>query len=361
MGREAPPPRVVDDSRKREKQQISVPFLWEDKPGMPKKDWKQKAAPPPPPPPHVPAKFVVSVPFKWEQKPGTPLRCFQQESPEMILRPHLQADHKPLPLPPAAAAYYYKEESDDEEEDNNSFYALCGGAGDRDRRWWDLDLEEVLSMQTQTSSEESFTCASSLLANGLVPTWAISSAVPLENKNKNIIVAALIKHPRGQTEEETHSSPETSTGTISSNSSSYATATATATGEDNMSLVGVPFLRQLFPLYSPNAAGHSDDHQVRCPPDKQLFTPDYQHTSIAITRPITTTLGDLIMHSRRMSSCCSKRKAAVQMRKQSISKKGVIEKRTSRCCCMFQPGDYSILAALGKLLEKKNVLMLKVA
>ncbi|XP_076944785.1 uncharacterized protein LOC143615565 [Bidens hawaiensis] len=64
-------------SIKRIKQTISVPFLWEEKPGTPKNDWKRAN--------HVmqlPVKLIASVPFMWEEKPGTPLPGpFTHQSP----------------------------------------------------------------------------------------------------------------------------------------------------------------------------------------------------------------------------------------------------------------------------------------
>jgi hypothetical protein len=72
--------------RERVKQQISVPFLWEVKPGAPKRDWVISkpvpvafACPSP-----TPTKLVVSVPFQWEEKPGKPL---QEASPFHVLPP----------------------------------------------------------------------------------------------------------------------------------------------------------------------------------------------------------------------------------------------------------------------------------
>ncbi|KAK1419451.1 hypothetical protein QVD17_28619 [Tagetes erecta] len=53
---------------KRIKQTISVPFLWEEKPGTPKTDWKRVN-----PIMQLPIKLIASVPFIWEEKPGTPL------------------------------------------------------------------------------------------------------------------------------------------------------------------------------------------------------------------------------------------------------------------------------------------------
>lgn len=72
--------------RERVKQQISVPFLWEVKPGAPKREWVISkpvpvafACPSP-----APTKLVVSVPFQWEEKPGKPL---QEASPFHVLPP----------------------------------------------------------------------------------------------------------------------------------------------------------------------------------------------------------------------------------------------------------------------------------
>ncbi|XP_042452612.1 uncharacterized protein LOC122037235 [Zingiber officinale] len=58
----------------REQQQISVPFLWEEKPGTPKQGWSSHAVPLVSSSLPFPSKLVVSVPFDWEEKPGKPLR-----------------------------------------------------------------------------------------------------------------------------------------------------------------------------------------------------------------------------------------------------------------------------------------------
>lgn len=67
---------IIDVNQpKRVRQQISVPFIWESKPGTPKRDWISNPVslisyPPPSP---SPSKLVVSVPFQWEEEPGKPL------------------------------------------------------------------------------------------------------------------------------------------------------------------------------------------------------------------------------------------------------------------------------------------------
>ncbi|KAI3735199.1 hypothetical protein L6452_14689 [Arctium lappa] len=75
-------------SMKRIKQTISIPFLWEEKPGTPKIDWKRVN-----PVMQIPVKLIASVPFQWEEKPGTPLipgHPFSHPSPEP---PHPQQQH----------------------------------------------------------------------------------------------------------------------------------------------------------------------------------------------------------------------------------------------------------------------------
>ncbi|XP_051137842.1 uncharacterized protein LOC127256053 [Andrographis paniculata] len=65
--------------RSRDRQPISVPFIWEDKPGIPKKHWKPTPRLLPENPIVAPpAKLVVSIPFGWEEKPGTPLPFFSK-------------------------------------------------------------------------------------------------------------------------------------------------------------------------------------------------------------------------------------------------------------------------------------------
>lgn len=73
-------PQLVDEKecmeshpRKRDWQQISVPFLWEERPGTPKKEWVFKPVPMISVPSPA-ARHVVSVPFEWEAKPGKPLQ-----------------------------------------------------------------------------------------------------------------------------------------------------------------------------------------------------------------------------------------------------------------------------------------------
>ncbi|CAO2821066.1 unnamed protein product [Amaranthus hypochondriacus] len=93
------------------KQQITIPFEWEETPGAPKQDWKPKRNDEHEPLNCVPfpVKYVASVPFKWEEKPGTPLGCFARGSTKRRTQ-----ENKILPLPPA---YFrnFEDESDDQD------------------------------------------------------------------------------------------------------------------------------------------------------------------------------------------------------------------------------------------------------
>ncbi|KAL0923589.1 hypothetical protein M5K25_007650 [Dendrobium thyrsiflorum] len=79
---------VISSSHQRRygSQPISVPFLWEQKPGMPKRDWnakpipffttkisKAKSVPSRETEAIIPLSLVISVPFQWEEKPGKPI------------------------------------------------------------------------------------------------------------------------------------------------------------------------------------------------------------------------------------------------------------------------------------------------
>lgn len=65
-------------------QPISIPFLWEQKPGMPKRDWTYASEISAAKPGSFgeaatrPIKLVISVPFQWEEKPGQPLLLMDQ-------------------------------------------------------------------------------------------------------------------------------------------------------------------------------------------------------------------------------------------------------------------------------------------
>ncbi|GMH08811.1 hypothetical protein Nepgr_010651 [Nepenthes gracilis] len=317
-----------NDTRRRTQQQISVPFLWEERPGTPKRDWKPKVMPVTPAPPlPLPAKFIISVPFKWEEKPGTPLRCFQQEASELTFEQRA-AENKRLPPPPAYGLCL-----DDCACDGGSSFGSGDGGGD-----WLSKLDFEVGSDHKGKS---FSSAASLLANGLVPTSEISAAVPLPS------IWLPEYDPDNCRRIETPASPESGSST-----SSYATGT--------MSPVGSSFLEHLFPLYSPRSGflqkacysneGPSSSGKQNITPEQKLDSfSDQGKGSVAIRRPLT--LGELIMLSRRRS--CQRK--AVRMRKQSLSEE--VMKKKVIGCCMFGAGN----SGMAKLLGKKSLLMLKLA
>lgn len=236
--------------RKRERQPISVPFIWEERPGVPKKDWKPFTPPVEPPPP--PAKFVVSVPFGWEEKPGTPLPYFLQAPNEsrVVVNPQEHSitgygnDHR------------------------------CENEGDDESSESELDTCSV-------ETDETFSSAKSLLANGLISTAAISGAVPVQESSLALVIrdGAPLQGP-GSPASETDST------------CSYATGTT--------SLAGASFLEWLFPLLVPNSnVGFLEKAPSQ---NANVPTKEYLHGSNCsqVRRPLLT-LGDLIAMSRRRS------------------------------------------------------------
>ncbi|KAK2653649.1 hypothetical protein Ddye_013505 [Dipteronia dyeriana] len=260
------------------RQPPAVPFLWEVKPGMPKKDWKPEVPPviiPGLAPP--PLKLVASVPFDWEEKPGTPLPCFSQPSLESPL-----------------ALVCYQGYGDDAAA--NEKYDVIDNDDEERKGLSELDLETF-----DFETDDSFSSVPSLLVDCLVPLEDICSAVPVQKSSSgdDDTIDQL----------EIPSSPASGTN---SSTSSYATGIS--------SLVGVSFLECLFPLLPPNS-GFLE--KVGCS-EKGFHTPaegkskDFDHeresnSSVMIRRP--TTLEELIMMSRRRSY----QRKAVHMRKQNLS------------------------------------------
>ncbi|XP_038685568.1 uncharacterized protein LOC119985359 [Tripterygium wilfordii] len=292
---------TAPSNKKQARQPPSVPFIWEVKPGLPKKDWKPDVSPIKPaftPP----VKLIASVPFNWEEKPGKPLPHFSQPSLEPLL---------PTPLAELAsltrALVPYSNKSNNNDDCKGGG---CNNASDGDDAYdqgeWMYELDkEVFGFET----DDSFCSAPSLLANCLVPSAAISTAVPVQrtSSTENVIgLPDLYSFSDSETE---------------STTSSYATGFS--------SLVGASFLEYLFPLHPPasgflDKAGHTD-MSSRIPPEQTHKYYGYENDSnIMVRRP--PTLGELIMMSRRRS--CQRK--AVQMREHKLSKE--FNKRTLGCC-----------------------------
>lgn len=268
---------IGNSSKKHVRQPPSVPFLWEVKPGTPKKDWKPEVSSVVSLVPTPPVKLIASVPFKWEEKPGTPLPNFSQRPFDQSIQPPPPSkDPIPLPAPPIYSHNTYKDENTVND---------------------DATYNDDKSINDGTETDDSFSSAPSLLANCLISSMAISTAVPAQKVSANEDHGSL---------RETPSLPASETG---SSTSSYATGAS--------SLVGLSFLEWLFPLFPPHSGflqkvEHSKDSLS--PPDLKSKHFDHEDNgSVVVRRP--TTLGELIMMSRRRSY----RRKAVQMRKQNLS------------------------------------------
>ncbi|KAK2971756.1 hypothetical protein RJ640_022895 [Escallonia rubra] len=289
---------LEDSNRKRIKQPVSVPFLWEEKPGIPKKNWKP-SAPLVAPFAAPPVKLVASVPFTWEEKPGRPLPCFSQPPLESVL------------LPPATTTSFTSTSVSSQENNDNWDGSFGGGGGDTD--YEQDEMFEVGLDAWEVETEESFSSVPSLLANRLVPTMAIFNAVPVHQTSLMVCSSDQL---------ETASSPISETDSTGS----YATGTT--------SLVGAPFLECLFPLLSPKSGfldkvGCSEIDNSRTAENAQSRDSPIRY-SVPVRRPLT--LGELIMMSRRRSY----QRKAVQMHKQNLSME--LMKNGALGCCTFGTG-----------------------
>ncbi|KAL1558896.1 anther-specific proline-rich protein APG-like [Salvia divinorum] len=295
-------PHPSKSERKRERQLISVPFIWEEKPGMPKKGWKPFSRPVEPPAP--PAKFVVSVPFGWEEKPGTPLPYSIQPPRELQIVAAPQGNRAfPLPPPKLLTIGY------------GNWHASSVGNDDQG----DSEGDEPSGMELDTCSvdtDDSFCSAKSLLANGLISTTAIASAVPVQQTSLALVTtdSRLPQSP---------GSPASETGSTCS----YATGTA--------SLVGASFLEWLFPLLVSNSNNENKIGYLEKAPSQRTDVQaiEYLHGSNCgqARRPLLT-LGELIAMSRRQSC---QRKVNKMHKKQSMD----FMRGNAFGCCIFQSGN----------------------
>ncbi|GKV33702.1 hypothetical protein SLEP1_g42172 [Rubroshorea leprosula] len=291
-------------NKKRIWQPPSVPFLWEERPGIAKKDWKPGissfVAPTLPPP----VKLIASVPFNWEEEPGKPLPCFSPPPPQT-------AQPLILPLPPVCSQGC-PDDSDSSDEHKGMF---------------DVNFE-AFGFET----DDSYSSAPSLLTNCLLTSEIISTAVPLqENSQGNNSSDHL----------ETPSSPASKSD--DSSTSSYATGP--------LSLVGASFLECLFPLLPPKAGflervGHSEQGSQA---PREL---DQESTTTAVIRR-PPTLGELIMMSRRRSY----QRKALLMRKQNLSKE--FRKKRASGCCIFGTSIGLIEGLEWKKLQRRLKLLQK--
>ncbi|OMO85886.1 hypothetical protein CCACVL1_09936 [Corchorus capsularis] len=260
-------------NRRKIREPPSIPFLWEERPGIAKKDWKPEVSSVTPTLPPTPIKLIASVPFNWEEKPGTPLPSYSQPA-DVAPSPMLIT----LPPPPVYSP---------------ACFNGCHGNDDKDDEWekqqvmFEMDLE-AFGFET----DDSFSSAPSLLANCLVASTVISTAVPAQKTY--------------QTDSSDHLGTPSSPASETDSTSSYATGTS--------SLVGASFLECLFPLLPSNSnflekARYQNHHGSQAQSDFDCES----NNAVAIRRP--QTLGELIMMSRRMSL----QRKVVQMRERHLS------------------------------------------
>ncbi|RDY09396.1 hypothetical protein CR513_06232, partial [Mucuna pruriens] len=278
----------MNETRKKHvREPPSVPFIWEVKPGIPKKDWKPEVCSVGHSP-KIPVKLIASIPFVWEEKPGTPLPNFT----------HVSVD--PVPPKPEKILIHVASSS--------GFSAACNyGHDDKDKG--SLDLKSF-----SFDADESFSSVPSVLANCVVAT-----------SKSNCL---------GQMETQTPSSPASSE--TDSSTSSYATGRS--------SPIGATFLECLFPLYPPKSGFlEGDDHLEKVPSSPQeLRGKGFDHEDCATHMPRKPpTLGELIMMSRRRSC----RRKAIQLKKWDPPKK-ITRKQAFGCFTI--PSNSNVIEGLLK-------------
>ncbi|XP_042479303.1 uncharacterized protein LOC122060172 [Macadamia integrifolia] len=275
--------------QKQVRQQGSVPFLWEEKPGTPKKEWKNShsqaivvstSLPP--------AKLVVSVPFKWEEKPGKPLPCFSQPKPDS---PFLTLSPFKLTGFPYLSIFSSSTSSSSTTCHKLTNVFQRGNAGDEDE-----EGEEEGEMFEFDFDSLGFDTDESI-------------AVPVQQspvKGSNEIPSS----PMSETD---------------SDASSYATGRS--------SLVGASFLECLFPLISTDCDLEVGCHEKNNHPEQQTKESGGEsNCNLLVRRP--PTLGELILMSRKRSYNWN----ATQTRKESLAL-GFMKKKAFGCCFFGTSGS----------------------
>ncbi|KAG7537535.1 hypothetical protein ISN44_As13g014090 [Arabidopsis suecica] len=319
-------PKETKPPRKQLRQPPSVPFIWEERPGFPKKNWQPSLAtfvpspPQLPPPVPVPVKLVTSVPFRWEETPGKPLPASSNDPPQLPHPPLETATTTPLPPPVPVPVKQVTSVPFDWEETPGQPYPC----------FVDTNPPELLDQplppppmygDVETSSDifddassDSFSSVLSLLATNR--SVSISGAVAVDefDDNLNRVTSSMPTSPAYESDDST---------------SSYMTGAS--------SLVGASFLEKLFPRLLPSEkvkAADSADVQVSTHPLHEEVKLTTESDNMSIGFPVRTpqTLGELIMMSRRRSYM----RRAVEMRKQNPYKE--FTKNGADSCCLFVPG-----------------------
>ncbi|KAG9445102.1 hypothetical protein H6P81_016442 [Aristolochia fimbriata] len=288
--------------RPRSRQPISVPFLWEEKPGKPKKNWKPEPSPVLSVP--IPVKLIASVPFQWEEKPGKPRPNFLQHpmeySPKVLCLSSSSSSSFANPFlssPSTTNTNFQKQSTPSVSEGETEEYE---DSTDEDNGCDDDTLE--LDFETFSfHSDETFHSAPSLLANQPATNKMMPSA---EENNEQAVQI-----------------PDLSVVSIINDRES--TSTGNGITKDSV-------LEFLFPLFSPHS-GFLDRVlcQEKCSSAAlpSLLT-ENRNCGLVVGRKAPT-LGELIMLSRRLSY--GRKVVPIKKQKHSLD----IIKKTAFARCLF--------------------------
>ncbi|GLT49274.1 hypothetical protein SLA2020_228430 [Shorea laevis] len=280
-------------NRKRIRQPPSAPSMWEEKPGIAKKDWNLGISSSVTPTIALPVRLTASVPFNWEDKPGKPLPCFS-------LPPLETAQPWILPQAPVCSKGY--------RDDSNS--SDDGGNSNNEERMFDMDFE-AFGYET----DDSFSSATSFLANCLKASEMISTAVPVQKNSQ-----------------EGNSSDHLETFSLPA-SEAESSISSHATGSSG--LEGASFLEFLFPLLPPNFGFLERVRHSEQGSQAPRGLDEKSTTNAVIRRPLT--LEELILMSQRRNY----RRKAVQMRKQNLSME--MTKKRASGCCIFRTSEKNLI------------------
>ncbi|KAK4283195.1 hypothetical protein QN277_000172 [Acacia crassicarpa] len=360
----------MDESEKKKQVRFreppSVPFLWELKPGFPKKDWK------PEPPsscsssstyssssaaasisqvPKSPTKLVTSIPFAWEEKPGTPIPHFSFNSEAKII--DMAFSSSPPPPPPpyssssvvAAAASVSQAPQLPIKQIASIPFAWEEKPGTPIPHFSFNSEVKIIDMESSPSSAYHVACKESSCDSDFDEGSDIDDSVIIRMEPESSgytdpsllenFVVASDKFSTEQIVKSPCSSPASENGT---STSSYETGRS--------SLVGASFLESLFPLFPPKTEFLEKDGSSSNPlevKESRDFDGDEDNNRSGMLRK-PPTLGELIMMSRRRSY----RRKVVQMSNWDLQRS--IRKKEASGCFMFVSGCNMIEGLFDKKL-----------
>lgn len=274
----------------------TVPFIWEEKPGTAKNEWKYEVVPVTSVP-SPSAKLVVSIPFNWEVEPGKPITSPSHplpESPSLPLPPlHLAQSASLSPSTKIRGTlcavfqrtnpFLSSSEEEEDEDDQDS----------RDNNDDDDDLLELDFRAFDSNTDDSYTSAPSLLENH---TTGMSSAITVQsNDSLNLQKTNYNQHEN------------------------WAISLSDSRGDSRRDTnVGTSVLEFLFPLLPPNSGFlNKVKYHKNCAvalPVLPMKENTYKSNCTLIVKRSHTLL-ELIQMSRRISC----RRKAIQVKKQSFS------------------------------------------